>query len=195
MKVEKTKLKSISLSNGLASGYSFRGKIHHIPQGDVRIIQLKDIINNYTTIGSECYLIESKKIKSKYFLEQDDILFTAKGTHNYALVYQSKDDIPTIASSALFVIKVDQKIANSHYIAWYINQKVVQNYLKTNEAGTYVTNINKKALEGIPISLPSLEVQKNIGQVAQLHLKEKQLISKINTLKDILITNQLLNTL
>ncbi len=195
MKNKVVELKSILNEEGLASGYSFRGKIHHIPKGNVRIIQLKDIINDYTAVGNECYFIDGEKIKPKYFLEQGDILFTAKGTHNYALVYHPIDNIPTIASSALFVIKVDQEIADPYYIAWYINQKNVQNYLKTNEAGTYVTNINKTAIEGIPISLPSLEVQKNIGQVAQLHLKEKQLISSINTLKDTLITHQLLNIL
>lgn len=188
-------LKSVLSEGGLSSGYSFRGKISRIPDGEIRIIQLKDFMNDYTAIGSECYLIDGKKIKPKYYLENGDILFTAKGTHNYAMVFETIDEIPTIASSALFVIKVNKIRADPHYIAWYINQKTVQNYLKTNEAGTYVTNINKSAVAGIPIALPSLKLQKQIAQVARLHLKEKQLISRINTLKETLITNQLLNTL
>jgi len=188
-------LKSILQEEGLSSGYSFRGKIQHIPEGEIRIIQLKDIINDYTAIGEECILLSPEKIKSKYFLNNGDILFTAKGANNYALVFEPIDDKPTIASSALFVIKVDKKIAEPHYITWYMNQSSVQNYFKTNEAGTYVTSINKTTIEEIPIMLPCLKVQKQIARIANLHLKEKQLVNDIIVLKDKLITNQLLNKL
>lgn len=188
-------LKSILQEKGISSGYSFRGKIHHHADGGIRVIQLKDFINNYTAIGNECVLIPADKIKHKYHLENGDILFIAKGTNNYAVVYRAVDDIPTMASSALFVIKVNQKVADPHYVAWYINQNPVQNYLKTNETGTYVTSINKTAIENIPIKLPSISLQKQIARLAQLHKQEKQLSAKITNLKDSLITHQLLNIL
>ena len=56
-------LKSILTAGGLSSGYSFRGKIHQSSNGEIRVIQLKDFINDYTGIGSECYLISVDKIK------------------------------------------------------------------------------------------------------------------------------------
>ena len=195
MKNKVVELKSILNEEGLSSGYSFRGKIRQISNGEIRVIQLKDFINDYTAIGNECYLISADKIKPKYHLENGDILFIAKGTNNYALVFNSIDNIPTIASSALFVIKVNKKVADPHYLAWYINQNPVQNYLKTNETGTYVTSINKATVEHIPIKLPSLDLQKQIARLAKLHIKEKQLTAKITNLKESLITNQLLNTL
>ena len=195
METKIVELKSILKKGGLSSGYSFRGKIHNIHNGGVRIIQLKDFINEYTAIGEECFLITAEKIKPKYFLESGDILFIAKGANNYALVFETIDNTPTIASSALFVVKVDEKVASPHYVAWYINQNTVQNYFKTNEAGTYVTSINKTAIQGIPIAFPSLKLQKQIAKLAQLHLKEKELVTEITNLKNTLITNQLLNTL
>lgn len=188
-------LKSILQEKGISSGYSFRGKIHHYADGDIRVIQLKDFIDDYTAIGNECILIPIDKIKPKYHLKNGDILFIAKGTNNYALVFTTIDDIPTIASSALFVLKVNKKIADPQYVAWYINQNPVQNYLKTNESGTYVTSINKTAIENIPIKLPSISLQKQIARLAQLHKQEKQLSAKITNLKDSLITHQLLNIL
>ena len=195
MQTKIVELRSILKKGGLTSGYSFRGKIHNIHNGGVRIIQLKDFINEYTAIGEECFLIAAENIKPKYFLENGNILFTAKGTNNFALVFEQLGDTPTIASSALFVIKVDEEIANPHYIAWYINQNTVQNYFRTNEAGTYVTSINKSTIEGIPIALPSLALQKQIAQVARLHKKEKSILTEVTALKDSLITNQLLNKL
>ncbi|UAB82858.1 restriction endonuclease subunit S [Zunongwangia sp. SCSIO 43204] len=195
MKNKVVELKAILNEEGLSSGYSFRGKIRQISNGEIRVIQLKDFIDEYAAIGNECYLISADKIKPKYYLENGDILFIAKGTNNYALVFTAIDDIPTIASSALFVIKVNKEVADPHYVAWYINQNPVQNYLKTNETGTYVTSINKATVVHIPIKLPSLDLQKQIARLAQLHIKEKQLTAKITNLKESLITNQLLNTL
>jgi restriction endonuclease S subunit len=188
-------LKSILNYQGLSSGYSFRGKIKHVHNGGVRVIQLKDFEDNYTYLGNDCYLVDSDKIKSKYYLEPGDILFTGKGTNNFALVFKSKDDIPTIASSALFVIKVDNSVANPKFVAWYINQSKVQNYFKTNEAGTYNTSINKTTLEETPIMLPALEVQNKIAKIANLHNQELALTNKIVELKNKLTTTQLLNIL
>jgi restriction endonuclease S subunit len=188
-------LKSILSYQGLSSGYSFRGKIKNIHNGGVRVIQLKDFEENYTYLGDDCYLVDSDKIKSKYYLEAGDILFIAKGTNNFAIVFKGVDDTPTIASSALFVLKVDTNLANPDFIAWYINQSKVQNYFKTNEAGTYNTSINKTTLEETPIALPSLEVQTKIAKIANLHNKELAISSKIISLKNKLTTTQLLNIL
>lgn len=195
MQSRNVNLKSILKNRGLASGYSFRGKIQHIHNGGVRIIQLKDFINEYTAIGEERFLIAEENIKPKYYLETGDILFIAKGTNNFAVVFEELDDLPTIASSALFVIKVNQKIASPEYVAWYINQSLVQNYFKTNEAGTYVTSINKTTIEEIPIALPSLKLQNQIARISLLYKKEKSILAEVTALKDALITHQLLNTL
>jgi len=188
-------LKSILSYQGLNSGYSFRGKIRHVHNGGVRVIQLKDFEENYTYIGDDCYLVDSDMIKSKYYLKSGDILFTGKGTNNFALVFKGIDNTPTIASSAIFVIKVDNSIANPEFVAWYINQSKVQNYFKTNEVGTYNTSINKTTLEETPITLPPLEVQTKIAKVANLHNQELALSNKIIELKNKLTTTQLLNIL
>ena len=195
MKSKMVNLKSILSYQGLSSGYSFRGKIKNTHNGGVRVIQLKDFEENYTYIGDDCYLVDSDMIKSKYYLESGDILFTGKGTNNFALVFKEIDHIPTIASSALFVIKVDHSLANPDFVAWYINQSKVQNYFKTNEAGTYNTSINKTTLEETPIALPSLEVQSKIAKITNLHNQELALSNKIIELKNKLTTTQLLNIL
>ncbi|TXD95488.1 restriction endonuclease subunit S [Gillisia hiemivivida] len=188
-------LESIIVNQGLSSGYSFRGKIKHVQNGGVRVIQLKDFEDNYTAIGDDCYLINNNKIKSKYYLEVGDVLFVAKGANNFATVFKSTDDIPTIASSAMFVLKVNKNLANPDFVAWYINQKNVQNYFKTKESGTYNTSINKTTLEETPIVLPSLEIQTKIATIADLHTKELAISSEILDLKNKLTTKQLLNKL
>lgn len=195
MQVKKIKLKTIIPYEGLASGYSFRGKITHNPKGTVRIIQLKDFTNDYSEIGNDCYLVDGSKIKDKYHLQDGDILFISKGANNFAVTYSKTDNIPTIASSALFVIKVDPKIANSRYVAWYINQAPVQSYFKQNEMGTYITSINKKTVEEIPLKLPLLEVQEKIAALAVLATKEQTLYNQIKELRGSLIQTLLLKSI
>jgi len=188
-------LKSILTYKGLSSGYSFRGKIKHVHNGGVRVIQLKDFENDYTTIGNDCYLVDSETIKNKYYLETGNILFTSKGTNNFAIVFEDIDDTPTIASSALFVLKVDESLANPYFVAWYMNQSKVQNYFQTNEAGTYNTSINKTTLEETPIALPSLETQAKIANIAKLNNQELTLSNEIMQLRNKLTTTQLLNAI
>ena len=195
MQSELVDLKLVLSPQGLSSGYSFRGKIKHVHNGGVRVIQLKDFEDNYTSIGDDCYLINNDKIKSKYYLEVGDVLFIAKGANNFASVFKSIDYIPTIASSAMFVLKVNKNLANPDFIAWYINQTKIQNYFKTNETGTYTTSISKSILEEAPIELPSLEIQAKIATIADLHTKELAIRSEILDLKNKLITTQLLNLL
>lgn len=188
-------LKSILSYQGLSSGYSFRGKIKHSQEGGVRVIQLKDFENNYTAIGNDCVLIDGEKIKSKFYLEVDDVLFIAKGTNNFAISFKGVDTIPTIASSALFVIKINKNLANPDFVAWYINQAQVQNYFKTNELGTYTTSINKTTLEEAPIALPALDIQNKIAAIANLHHKEFAIANELIELQTKLTTTQLLNVL
>jgi restriction endonuclease S subunit len=195
MQVKKIKLKSIIPYEGLASGYSFRGKITHKPKGTVRIIQLKDFTNNYSEIGNECYLVDGSKIKDKYYLQDGDILFISKGANNFAVTHSKTDNIPTIASSALFVIRVDTKVANSRYVAWYINQAPVQSYFKQNEMGTYITSINKKTVEEIPLKLPPIQVQEKIAALAVLATKEQILYNQIKELRGSLIQTLLLKSI
>lgn len=195
MSAKTYKLKDIISSSGLFSGFTFRGKVLNQPNGNVRVVQLKNLNSDYTGINNDCYLIDGQKIKDKFILNDGDILFAAKGAKNYAIVYHKKDDIPTIASSSLFVIKVNKEIANPEYIAWYINQTPVQKYFEQSQEGTYTVNINRKALEETPIKTPSLKEQKNIAKLAKLSQKEQRIFNRISELKQNLIQHQLLQTL
>ncbi|TXD50501.1 MULTISPECIES: restriction endonuclease subunit S [unclassified Polaribacter] len=188
-------LKSILIYEGLSSGHSFRGKIKHVHKGGVRVIQLKDFEENYTIIGNNCVLVDSEKIKAKNHLKEGDILFTSKGANNFAVPYKEIDRIPTIASSALFVLKIDENLANPDFIAWYINQSKAQNYFKSNESGTYTTSINKTVLEETPIELPSLEKQAKIAKIAQLQNRNLIISNQLIELNKKLTTTQLINSL
>lgn len=194
MQVKNTTLKMILQGEGISSGYSFRGKIEDDSNGQLKVVQLKDLINDYTAIGEECYKVSAKGIKEKYILKDGDILFISKGQNNNAIAFTSHNKQGAyIASSALFVIEVNQTKANPNFIAWYINQSPVQNYIKQNLTGTYTPTVNRKVVENIPIQLPNIEEQSKIAALGVLAIQEKTLHTKILERREVLINNQLLN--
>lgn len=178
----------------LFSGYSFRSKVVNDPGGDLEVIQMKDLEDGHSRIGSELTRINSSTIPQKYALQKGDILFLAKGANNYAIVYNL--DLPkAVAASAFFVLRpVTSKIIPD-YLAWYINQKAVQQYLKENTAGTYIPNINKNTILGIQIVLPEIKVQNLISKIHILSIKEDYLSAKIAAFRKILINNVLIQKL
>ena len=195
MRSKKATLKSITERDGISSGYSFRGKIKAFPNGNLRVIQLKDMENGYTTIGDACIFIDEHSVKDKYFLKSGDILFVSKGANNFASVFQPKDAIPSVASSVFYVIKVDPSKAIPDFVAWYINQNPVQHYFQTNAMGTYSLNINRETVENIPVQLPSLQIQEKIAKVAQLAQQEQYIYTQLKEKRNQLVEAQLLSSI
>lgn len=195
MRNKKIKLKSLVSYGGIFSGYSFRGKITPVKGGELCVIQLKDIENDYTEVGSACIFVNKKQVKDKYYLKDGDILFTSKGANNYALPFYASDNYPSVASSAFFVIRLDEKKANPKYVSWYINQKKVQQYLESQATGTYTTSINRETIENIPILLPSIAQQEKIAHIAAFAAKEQELYKELVEKKNQLIRTQLLTSL
>lgn len=186
-------LKNLIELNGLFSGYSFREKIEHNPNGDVGILQMKDITDNYLSFDYQNIdKISDFIFKDKFYLKKNDILFVSKGVNNYAIAI---DDInfKVVPSATFFVIRVDERIIVPEYLVWYINQKEAQNYLNEKKAGTYVPNLNKQDVMELPIKVPPLEIQKAIAQTAVLLNKEIEILDKIKNNRKELIQNQLIN--
>lgn len=190
-----TKIKSLVAYGGIFSGYSFRGKISADADGKLQVIQLKDIENDYTEIGNDCIFIKSNKVKDRFYLKQGDILFTSKGANNYAIVYSIKGNVESVASSAFFVLRINQEKAVPSYVAWYINQKKVQKYLESQATGTYTTSINRETIENIPVLLPSIKQQNKIAEIAALASKEQSLYIQLTEKRNRLVQTQLLTSL
>lgn len=185
-------LKNLIQSDSLFSGYSFREKIEHNPNGDVGILQMKDIKDNYLSFDYQNIDKVSDFIfKDKFYLQKNDILFVSKGVNNFAIAIEDIH-FKVVPSATFFVIRVDEKKVIPEYIVWYINQKEAQNYLNEKKAGTYVPNLNKQDIMELPIKVPSLKTQKAIAKTAVLLNREIEILEKIKTNRKELIQNQLL---
>lgn len=185
------KLKNIG---AIYSGFSFREKIRHDPSGDVSVVQLRSLLDDYTEIDSELDSIGDIAIKPKYFLSNNDILLVAKGAHNYAVRCDSLPE-KAIASSSFFIVKIKNDKILPGYLHWFLNHPNTQNELRKKQSGTYTPTLKIAEVQNIEIPLPTKEKQIAIANLYKLQVREKQLQNKLIIKRKDLMDNMLINTI
>ena len=173
----------------IMSGYSFRTKVQNEIDGSLKVIQLKDLEDNYQRLGEHLTTIAEDAVPEKYLLQEGDVLFISKGANNYALVFN--EDYKAVAVSAFFVLRPNQTKVTPEYLAWFINQSAAQRFFEENSAGTYTPNINKTTLMSLEVKLPSLEKQKQIAQISELAKREEAIYNQIKDNRALVVNTML----
>ena len=133
-------------------------------------------------------------ISEKHLLREGDVLFAAKGTKNFAAVFENHNE-PSVASTSFFVIRPTDKKVLPQYLAWFLNNHTTQTLLKSQAIGTSIPSISKQVLENLEITVPGMETQKAILQIIKLRNKEKLLKQKIETLREKQIQQQIIKAI
>ncbi|NJM26672.1 MAG: restriction endonuclease subunit S [Bacteroidia bacterium] len=173
------------------TGYTFRGRVEHRPDGDAFAVQLKDLVNYATVAFDGLTRIHSEAVAEKFFLRAGDVLLIGKGANNYAVVFNQSEK-RCIPSSAFFVVRPTSDQVYPPYIAWYLNQVNVQMYYKGSGEGTYVPNISLKTVTSTQIALPGMEIQKKIMMIEKLRQREQAILEEIMEKRKQLISASLL---
>lgn len=167
-----------------------------IPEGDVIYLQAKhfDEAGQISTGLHPDLMAES--ISERHLLRQGDVLFAAKGTKNFAAVYNLEE--PAVASTSFFVIRLEEEFRHRvlpEFLAWLINHPGAQAYLKGQAMGSSIVSISKGVLEELEISTPSIQKQQLILNISKLRNKEIELRQQIERLRDKQIQQQILNAI
>ncbi len=128
------------------------------------------------------------------FLKKGDILFAAKGTKNFAACYEN-EDMPAVASTSFFVIRLNDKNVLPGYLNWFLNHPGTQTVLKGYARGTSIASISKAVLSELEIPVPSIQKQELILQLNKLRNKEKNIKQQIENLREKEIQNLLINAI
>jgi restriction endonuclease S subunit len=163
-------------------------------EGDLIYLQVKHFDENGKLQSALHGDLLSAHVSKKHLLKNGDVLFAAKGTKNFAVVFENHNE-PSVASTSFFVIRpADDKVL-PQFLAWYLNNHSTQILLKGQAIGTSIPSISKQVLEHLEISIPSIETQKTILQITKLRNKEKSLKQKIETLREKQIQQQIFNAI
>jgi restriction endonuclease S subunit len=133
-------------------------------------------------------------ISEKHLLKDGDVLFAAKGTKNFAAVFENHNE-PSVASTSFFVIRPTDKKLLPQYLAWVLNSQTTQTLLKGQAIGTSIPSISKQVLENLEITVPDIKTQKAIVEISKLRNKEKSLKQKIEELREKQIQQQIINAI
>lgn len=163
-------------------------------EGDVIYLQVK----HFDEIGQLQSALHgdllSDYIGEKHLLKNGDVLFAAKGTKNFATVYEDHNQ-PAVASTSFFVIRPTYKKVIPEYLAWFLNSHSTLTLLKSQAIGTSIPSISKHVLENLEIAVPSIEIQKTILEITKLRNIEKALRHEIETLREKQIQQQIINAI
>ncbi|MDE1483057.1 restriction endonuclease subunit S [Xenorhabdus bovienii] len=159
------------------SGYTLREAITPVPGGDVRILQIKDIELDWQWDPDILPAVSWEQNALPPLLEHGQIVVAARGNRNTAAVYRG--DIPVVATNQFLVVTLKKKENGfvPEYLGWVLNQPMIQ--LEFQRSGSNIQLITKAALMQVPIPVPEIEIQHQIGQLQRIWHHEDDLIKKL----------------
>lgn len=165
-----------------------------VAEGEIAYLQARHFDENGELVGLLHPDLLAEGISEKHLLLAGDVLFSAKGTKNFAAIFESHNPA-SVASTSFFVLRLQDGSVLPEYLVWYINHPNSQNLLKGEARGTSIPSISKSMLESLEISIPDLNTQKLILKIAKLRNREKKLKQQIETLREKQIQQQIINSI
>jgi len=160
------------------SGHAFRGRIAEVPDGNAKVVQLRDV-DVYLGIQWDALIttqLESKK--EPRWLLPGDILFAARGMRFIAVCVTQ---LPghCVCSPHFIHLRLKPGLAVPAFIAWQINQAPFQTLLKKLAEGTESATIRVPEFKRMKLALPSLEKQKKLVELFVLQQQERRVLEQL----------------
>lgn len=172
-----TRLCKLSELADVRSGYTFRGALEHDPEGDVRVLQIKDLRQRAVIEPDSLISVSWEANKTPPLLTSGDIAVVARGDSNTAALYKGGQQI--VATSQFFIVSPKTTKVLQEYLCWMINLPQSQRSLE--RSGSSIQAISKSSLMAMHIPLPSLETQARLTHLQRLWDEEDQLIAQLHT--------------
>lgn len=157
-------------------GISTRAQLDPI---GVPILRMGNIVGGYLDFSNLKYVELPDEQKRKYLLRPGDVLINR--TNSLELVGKAatfdRQDGEWVYASYLVRIQVDTKRVLPEFVTATINGRMGREYvLRTARRAIGMVNINAKEMEGFPISLPPLDVQRElVDRLAEVRRVSQQI--------------------
>ncbi len=177
----KVKLKNLT---SVQTGYSFRSRLEVIGSGETAVIQMKDLLDENTVDCSNLVKIDMENVKDHHLAKKGDLVFRSRGLVNTSAILLDDPGKAVVAAPLLRIRITRRDIIIPEYLNWYISQRDAQAFFNSRAKGTVQKMISKQAIEELEVSLPGLEKQKSILELATLSTREQILLKKIATKRE-----------
>ncbi len=155
-------------------------------------------VSDFDSMGNLIYDIKPTVANlpkdARHILNNDDLLFAAKGNKNFSAIYKNQG-VPSFASVSFVVISInDQSVISSEYLNWYLNQVDSIARLQSVAVGSSIISISKQNIEDFEVNIPALQKQELIVQLSKLQEREQEIYALI-ALKTKQITDYKIKTI
>lgn len=172
----KTKLAEIA---EVRLGYQFRKKIEPADDGTHWVIQIRDFDQDRVLRKEDLSRVRINEPHEQFLINRGDVLFLSRGHRNWAApILEDLKDV--IAVSHFFILRIKDTRVDPEYLAWYINQTPVQEYLRSNaRRGTHMPLITLAAFKELIVDVTDMTTQHRIVELNRLVETEKRLMTKL----------------
>lgn len=177
MNIDAIKITNLKEVATTSAGYPLRGATSSLAAGGVAVLQMRNASFSGKIDWPSAVRVELPTKRSPNWLESGDIVFVARGARNYAIALHDVPD-KSVCSPHFFVLKVKAG-CDPAFLAWQINQRPAQDYLKRSATGSNVLSIRREALEKLQVAIPPLNQQKTIVKYFQAATAERSAFEKL----------------
>lgn len=163
----------------LQAGYPFRTTVEEVVNGDVLVVQMKDVGPEIGVDWAGAIRTRLAGRKQPDWIQDGDILFAAKGARFYA-VCAGAPPSHAVCVPAFFHLRVHATAqVDPHFLAWQINQSPCQRQLLQAAEGSSQLSIRRPVLEQLALSIPAVEEQRRIVALAELAQRERRALQRL----------------
>ncbi|MNK35557.1 EcoKI restriction-modification system protein HsdS [compost metagenome] len=174
-------LTRIALLGDVASirqGHPFRGAIAAVAEGPVQVIQLKNLALDGLQERDHLLRTALRARKPPDWVQDQDVLIAARGNHPLAMLLHNPPE-STVCSPHLYVLRVCTPDLLPAFLAWQLNQRAAQAYLRQQAAGSRQQSLRKTAVARLPVHLPPVAQQRRIVGIATAAQAEQRCLEAL----------------
>ena len=146
----------------------FGSQLHQSDYVDVGIPSIMPVnIGDRMNISTEkiVYITEEDAMRlSRYRVQKGDIVYSRRGDVEKC-AYINEDEAGWLCGTGCLRIRIDSTHADSKFVAYYLSTEDMKSWISNNAVGTTMPNLNSSILQQVPLSLPSLDKQKQIASI------------------------------
>lgn len=162
----------------ISAGYPFRGKIDALPEGGVAVIQMRNADPEAGIDWDSLSHVELPRASEKSYLRADDIILSTRGGRNFPYLIPECSR-PVVCSPHFFVIRVHAGAILPKFLAWQMRQKPCQDHFATGATGSYILNLTRDVVAGLPVVVPPQEAQHLIVEMDTAAKAERALLTEL----------------
>lgn len=163
----------------ISSGHPLRGSVDSLPQGEVTVVQMRDVLTAHTINWNSAAKVELPTKREPDWLQDGDIILSTRGTNNYAALVSSPPP-QAVAAPSFFVLRIKPKTSVlPGFLCWLLNQPPARLYFQRSATGSYILNLRRSVVEDMTVMVPPVERQHLISELFWMSAEEQQAMEKL----------------